>query len=613
MNNTNSRHERKPESTIDEAQRFLDVLAPDGNLTFQTFDDSDEKREDLIRILHGDLTKNASDLESLNSDGAGIFVMVNEGDLKGRKKENVQRVRALFVDLDGASLEPVLDCGLTPHIIVESSPGRYHAYWLITDCPLGQFGPLQKRLAARFNGDKSVNDLPRVMRVPGFLHQKGQPLLTRVHSLDNLPAYTLHQLTSGLKLETSIEAHENPIASPGDHVPQGKRHEAMKSTATRLWNARFEGEPLFRALMADNEVRCKPPLPETEIRGIVSWFEKQTRGKDQNFLPIKVISAAELLQMNLPETNWVIHDLVPEGLTILAGAPKIGKSWLAQELSLSVAMGRPALGQFRCNEGPVLHLALEDNPRRLRRRTEMLLDGGAAPANAFFTCEWPRLADNEHDIDALDHIHRWLENHPNTRLVVIDTFAKIRPRNRPRGDTYDRDYGDLEGLQKLAAQFAIAVLVVHHRNKGDHTDPLNSVSGSTGLTGAADTIMLLERQMRADASGTLSISGRDIEQKIVALAFDGASGRWKWLGDASDIGISEQRQAIRKALADIGKPAKPAEIAEKIGKSRTSVQKLILKMVDDGVVEKAAGQAGRYVLPPEDGLYGQQGVHLDHL
>lgn len=178
---------------LGQAKRFLEILGPGEDFTFQTF--SDTKKDDgrnpatsratpqnLNRILHRELDQHAAVLTSLNKLGAGVFVMVNQGDQKGRKKENVIRVRALFVDLDGAPLEPVMASAVKPHITVESSPGRYHAYWLVKDCPLEQFTQLQAALAAKFNSDPAVKDLPRVMRLPGFFHQKNGAFMTRILS-----------------------------------------------------------------------------------------------------------------------------------------------------------------------------------------------------------------------------------------------------------------------------------------------------------------------------------------------------------------------------------------------------------------------------------------------
>lgn len=114
-----------------EAGQFLELLADGEPVTFQTFDDSKVKRRAFNKVLHGSLDKHTHTLESLNERGAGVFVMVNAGDLKGRKTQNVQRVRAVFVDLDGSPLAPVKEGPLVPHVLVESSPGRYHAYSLV--------------------------------------------------------------------------------------------------------------------------------------------------------------------------------------------------------------------------------------------------------------------------------------------------------------------------------------------------------------------------------------------------------------------------------------------------------------------------------------------------
>lgn len=170
------------------AEKFLLTIDPSGVFTFQTFDDQHQRR-DLAKVLHGTLDQHAQTLTRLQVQGAGVFFMVNAGDgivHEGYKtcrcERNVQRIRSLFVDLDGAPLDPVLH-DPHPDIVIESSPGRFHAYWLTDDCPLDKFTFRQKQLAAKFNGDKSVTDLPRVMRLPGFWHQKKNPFMTRIVSL----------------------------------------------------------------------------------------------------------------------------------------------------------------------------------------------------------------------------------------------------------------------------------------------------------------------------------------------------------------------------------------------------------------------------------------------
>jgi hypothetical protein len=182
-----------------EANRFLIALDHKAaHHTFQTFDDNaDRKDQKLASVANGTLQKSWNHLASLSDKGAGVFVTINETNLKGREAADILRVRALFVDLDGASLDGVLNDTEVPkpHIIVESSRGNWHVYWLVLNVPLGAFRALQKFLIHRFGGDKVVHDLPRVLRLPGFPHQKikkgivSPPFLSRIESISKAAPY----------------------------------------------------------------------------------------------------------------------------------------------------------------------------------------------------------------------------------------------------------------------------------------------------------------------------------------------------------------------------------------------------------------------------------------
>ena len=154
------------------AKHFLQLLDPKATaFTFQTLDDNqDRKSTKLNKVLHGSLEKHWQTLTSLSTDGAGVFVTINETDLTGRKEANINRVRAVFVDTDGAPQEPIEK--YSPHIVVETSPGRYHNYWLVNGCPLTEFKEAQTRMIEAWGTDKAINDLSRIMRLPGFPHQK---------------------------------------------------------------------------------------------------------------------------------------------------------------------------------------------------------------------------------------------------------------------------------------------------------------------------------------------------------------------------------------------------------------------------------------------------------
>lgn len=243
------------------AVRFLAALSGDTMHTFQTFDDAGHARRGLTDIVHGAFAAKAARLQALNAKGAGVFVMVNRGDGYGRKAANVTGCRALFVDLDGAPLEPVLAAPIQPRIVVESSPGKWHAYWPVVDLPLEQFTPAQKALAALYGGDPKVHDKPRVMRLPGFLHRKGEPFLTRLVTCEQAPL-TWHEMAQAFDLSRRLTL-------PGV-IREGGRNDALFKLAR---SAAAKGVPeaaqAVRALQV-NASRCHPPLSESEVRCIVA-------------------------------------------------------------------------------------------------------------------------------------------------------------------------------------------------------------------------------------------------------------------------------------------------------------------------------------------------------
>ena len=208
---------------FEEAEDFLNALdGKDAQFTFQTFDDvevwSDEKKKnikrqnkDLVRVYHGTFNEHKQKLASINKRGGGVFVTINETDLKGSKKENILKIRAVFVDLDGSPIQPILDLpeDLQPHIIIESSPNKWHAYWLVDNCSLELFPHVQCALAAKFNGDIAVNNINRVMRLAGFSHNKGESFITRINTMqDSLYPYSVNKLIVGLDLNTNVSHRE---------------------------------------------------------------------------------------------------------------------------------------------------------------------------------------------------------------------------------------------------------------------------------------------------------------------------------------------------------------------------------------------------------------------
>jgi hypothetical protein len=164
---------------LNEAQQFLDFLERGGKFWFQVAEEPKPKdRKAIAKVLHGTLADVGDQLVKLNQNGYAVWVQINAG--TGRKNEDVDRIRAYFVDQDNGHTELLLESAVPADAIVESSPGKFHGYWRTHDAPLDQFSGRMRALAEKFEGDYSICNLGRVMRLPGFFHLKGEPCMSRI-------------------------------------------------------------------------------------------------------------------------------------------------------------------------------------------------------------------------------------------------------------------------------------------------------------------------------------------------------------------------------------------------------------------------------------------------
>ena len=301
----------------------------------------------------------------------------------------------------------------------------------------------------------------------------------------------------------------------------------------------------------------------------------------------QTMTAAELMALDLPPASWVIRDILPEGVTLLVGKPKKGKSWMGLSLCDAVAVGGVAFGTTRVERGASLYLALEDNRRRLRKQLQKVLDGREPPDGMHVHTEWPRIG--EGGAEALDE---WLDKHPTTRLVVIDTLAKIRP-NAKGSNVYKDDYQALEKLLPLAAKHAVAIVVIHHLRKMAAADPVDEINASTGLTAGVDGFMIL-RRTPGSKGPTLYVDGRDIEEpEEYALHWNLNTATWTIEGRAEEVRVSNARSDILLALDRSPEPVTPKEVADAVpGGKHNNVKVLMHKMLGDGQVIKDG--KGRY-------------------
>ena len=240
----------------------------------------------------------------------------------------------------------------------------------------------------------------------------------------------------------------------------------------------------------------------------------------------RFVTAAELDRMELPPVQWAVPGLLPAGLVFLVAAPKMGKSWLAFDLCLSVAAGDDWLGH-ETNQGATLYLALEDGLNRLQKRLKTIGDGFTPPpAGCTLAINAPML-----NAGLLEFLDGWLTEHPDAKLVCIDTFQKVKPPQGKNENAYGADYRICSPLQAWAIQHNICVLLVHHTKKGVNPgDIFEGVNGSQGLTGTADATLLLSKENRFDADAVLSVTGRDVEMERYLMHFNPTACRWELRG-----------------------------------------------------------------------------------
>jgi hypothetical protein len=297
------------------------------------------------------------------------------------------------------------------------------------------------------------------------------------------------------------------------------------------------------------------------------------------------ISAAELDAKKFDPVNFVVRDILPPGLGVLSAPPKIGKTWMDMGVAEAVASGSVFGGCKPVDQGDVLLLDLEGNQRRAQNRFRQIRQDTPAPTNLLIANEWPRMGQG-----GVALIRQWASAHPKRRLVIIDVWAKFRPPRPKNADAYQFDYDCVKRLQELAHELGIAILLVHHNRKAADADWMNEISGSQGIAGGADTIIIIKRD-RAAADAVLHVSGRDVDEQELALKFDKDTGRWTILGDADEHRMTQTRGQIFTLLERQG-PMTPKEVAEELGMKRDLVRQTIRRMLKDGTLKGTS--EGRY-------------------
>ena len=261
---------------------------------------------------------------------------------------------------------------------------------------------------------------------------------------------------------------------------------------------------------------------------------------------LTVIDGETLMDMRLEPTAHAVKTFLPQGLCILGGAPKIGKSWLVLDLCVRIAKGE-AIWNMETKRGTALYLCLEDSYARIQERLNSITD--EVPPNIFFAVGAKTMAEG-----LCGQIREFVSEHPDTVIAAIDTFQIVR-----KSDTdisYGNDYQEIRVLKALADELKITILLVHHLRKQGDSDPFNKLSGSTGISGAADAAYILDVSRRSQNGATLYCTGRDIDYREIELRFCKEKCLWEVVSDSLEnpqILLPKEMTALISFMKSTGK------------------------------------------------------------
>lgn len=383
-------------------------------------------------------------------------------------------------------------------------------------------------------------------------------------------------------------------------IPHGVQHRTLVSLAGQMRRMGLSAEEIYPSLMAVNERRCEQPGPAENIRQIAESMTKYQPGEknlyrtanemwrivadhDQRAAQLKAgllpIDGLSLIRSNLPPVRELIDGILYNGLTLIAGPPKAGKSYLTLCMAISVASGGRFLGKKAVSApGRVGYFALEESKRRTAGRLHQLTpdEGGDWLQNIEFLYSLKSL--NSGGIAELDSYIQ--QSQPS--LTIVDTLmAFVTGDKNSRSDVFRRDYQELKSIQELAGKHDTAIVVVHHTNKLGGQG-VGAVAGTHGVTAAVDCIWSMQRQPQRRA--VLEVTGREVEDQalLIELELREPIG-WMLIDQGDDVVMSGERQVILEVLR-FGDPKSPKQLAAEIGKNPMATRQLLRRMLASGLL-----------------------------
>lgn len=540
------------------AQQFLTILDEEAEVfCFRTID----PRERLPTINHtGTLEQVAPDLQRANAAGCGVYVVMNEG---GHDTKAITRVRAVFADLDGAPLDPVIACGLEPHMIVETSPGKWHVHWLVDGLALADFTRVQLAIAAAFAGDKKVHDLPRIMRLPGFNHTKGEPFPVRIIHESGAVPYSAQRVMQ--QFPPLVPSQGGPVAAAvvTGAIDQHARNTTLASLAGTMRRRGMGEAAIEAALQVENSTRCNPPLAPEEVSKVARSVAKYAPAAVPANVPspevatsrvdalagaLRPFTAADYEQASTAHPHAFMDAdsdagvLFPLGeVTVMAAQGREGKTYTIVSVVAAYVRGVRVAGLDPASNRSAVIYSAEDDPIQYARKVLALgeLHGQGAWRDRIIVpnleadgiAEWCQLvqmverrAVRGEAVDALVEAMRPLmASDTPPGLVVFETASTLTEA--------DEDGSGHKALifavRKVARAHQVACVLVHHTSQqaASNLPTLNvsvaDIRGATTLTFNARQCLMLAN-LGSDAEPFPDTDARTMLRRLVA---PGCAGR----------------------------------------------------------------------------------------
>lgn len=373
----------------------------------------------------------------------------------------------------------------------------------------------------------------------------------------------------------------------------------VENVKKRLVEIGYEGEAKVLVLPSrykdPNDLHRKNPegFRATFMESMEKSVPANEWKKPKTSYKLKFDISSVLRTKEIPDANWIVPGLLPEGLAILGGRPKKGKSFLALAVALAVAQGGMVLGKYRVQKSSVLYVSLEDNERRLRDRIQLLQGPEESfPDNLYYCLELPRL-----DQGGLLQIEEFLDGHPDVKFVIVDTLGRVMPQPKTAGsDQFQEVYDFMGKVQKWTLSRRISLMLIHHIKKATTGNIFDDFVGSSAYVAAPDALWALGASNRGKGYATFSTTGKDVGENEFCLSFE--RGIWSLEGEGPEVNLPPLQRDIFDCLA-VSKKANgtglaPAEIAEALDKAQSTIRTTLKRMQDAGIVSQET--YGRYTI-----------------